>query len=558
MKALAAGPAAGRLRWERWVAYSPVLLAVGILLPRLLSPQFGLFDDGYTISVVRQVGAGDLDMLWEPGAARSRPVYWLYHAVLYRLAGPNPFWFFVGNAVLFAATTAGLIYLVRSGGATPRRSFLTGLLFVLAGPVVESYLTLSKPEPLQLSLITGTLVLLLRPPRPRTRVLGIGVFLVAALLLLLADLTKETSLVIVPISAIWLGAAWAWRRFRRGPTDLNRPAALLLASALAGIAFFVLRNRFSTFGLPEDAYAGNYLLEGQRLLASAIRWTGWSLRDFGYLGPLILGGALFSLSRGAFLTNPGLLASAVWMGGWVAVYLPWVYTVEYYLLPFALGASVAAAYLADEILSRFPSPDGWRRMTAALCLGLAGLLLVLSVVNNVSSANQQIMVDEANAEALQLVSATLPASSELLVNLQFPGEYVEQIRLHLIHTYGRPDIRVDYVRMEELPGEVAGARPSYVLEAIVENQPLLTVRMGAVEPSVREWNRQLEGLLAESGVLVGRIERELQLYNVNFIRLLCPLMSARGFCEADEPLLDRRTFLYGWELYTVRRTASWE
>src|SRR3990170_2997042 len=107
-------------------------------------------------------------------------------------------------------------------------------------------------------------------------------------------------------------------------------------------------------------------------------------------------------------------------------------------------------------------------------------------------------------------------------------------------------------------GEVAGARPSYVLEAIVENQPLLTVRMGAVEPSVREWNRQLEGFLAESGVLVGRIERELQLYNVNFIRLLCPLMSARGLCEADEPLLDRRTFLYGWELYTVRRTASWE
>jgi hypothetical protein len=160
------------------------------------------------------------------------------------------------------------------------------------------------------------------------------------------------------------------------------------------------------------------------------------------------------------------------------------------------------------------------------------------------------MVDEANTQALRLVSSTLPTSSELLVNLQFPGEYVEEIRLHLINIWNRGDIHVDYVRMEELTGEAAGG-PLYVLEAVVENQPLLTVRMGAVESSVYEWNRMLEDFLARSAVPAGRVERRLQLFNVNFIRLLCPLMPALGFCEVDEPLVDLRRFSYGWELYGV-------
>jgi hypothetical protein len=161
------------------------------------------------------------------------------------------------------------------------------------------------------------------------------------------------------------------------------------------------------------------------------------------------------------------------------------------------------------------------------------------------------MIDEANSEALRMIEETLPPSSELLVNLQVPGEYVDEIALHLAYLWGRPDIRVDYVRPGELVERSTGEDPVYLLESIVGNQPLMTSRMGAIEPSVREWNRQLEEFVGESGVLEGRVERAIRLHNVNLVRLLCPLIPTRGFCEVDEPLLDLRVFTYGWELYRI-------
>lgn len=538
------------------IAYSPVALALVVLIPRLLSAQFGLLDDGYTLSVVRQVAGGNLGILWESGAARSRPIYWLYFTLLYKLAGPSPFWFYVGNALLFAAATACLVYLVRVHGASPRRSFVTGLLFVLAGPVVESYLTLSKPEPLQILLMMSAVVLVFGSSRSSGLLFRLGGVVVGACLLLLADLTKETTLALIPISAVWLLGAWFRRRGRPGREEVRPTASLLAAAALSGLAFLALRYRFSTLGLPEDAYAGNYLLDPERLIASAVRWAGWLLRDFSYLGPVVLAAALMPQLRRRAVADPGILASLVWIGSWVAIYLPWVFTVEYYLLPVALGAAVAGGCLMDGILAGLRSLRPWARPAVALCLGLGALLLAVSVLNNVSSARQQIMIDEANHETLRFISASLPPASTLLINLQYPGEYWDEIRLHLLEVWNRADIRVDYVRMDELPLEIGQTEDLYLLEAVVVNQPLLTVRMGAVEPSVEEWNRTLDDLLARSGVRTGRVIRELRLLNVNFVRLLCPLMATRGFCEVDEPIIDRRVYTYGWDLYRIADDAT--
>jgi hypothetical protein len=110
--------------------------------------------------------------------------------------------------------------------------------------------------------------------------------------------------------------------------------------------------------------------------------------------------------------------------------------------------------------------------------------------------------------------------------------------------------------MDRLPtAETAGA-PTYLMNAIVVNQPLLTVRSGAIEVSVREWNRMLEEYVAGSAVLVKRVERETPLNGVNFVRLLCPVLSSRGFCEADEPIVDRRVYTYGWDLYRIGDDAT--
>jgi hypothetical protein len=479
----------------------------------------------------------------------------LYFTLLYRLAGPRPIWFFVGNAILFAVATAGLIHLMRAGGTNRRRPLLAGLFFVLSGPVVESYMTLSKPEPLQIALIMGSVLLVFHRRQGRASI-RIGVeALGAAVLMLLADLTKETSLAIIPIGGVWLFGAWAQRRLLRHEADLARPAGFFLAALLAGGAFLILRSRFSTIGLPEDAYAGNYLLGADRLLTSALRWSGWLVRDFAYLAPLVLTAAIVPQARRAALGDRRVLACIVWMIGWVAIYLPWVFTVEYYLLPFALGAAVVAAALTDLSLNHFSQSGGLVRVATAALGATAASLFTISALGMVSSARQQLMVDRVNEWALRMIRDTLPPSSTLLVNHQFPGEYVEEIRLHLLYLWRRSDIRVDYVRLDEIASQAPEAGPRYVLLSVVQNQPLLTVRMGIVEPSVREWNRSLEGFLAEAGTAVWEAKDEIVLYNVNLVRLLCPLVSTRAFCEVDEPLIDRRGFSYGWVLYSIPATT---
>jgi hypothetical protein len=271
-----------------------------------------------------------------------------------------------------------------------------------------------------------------------------------------------------------------------------------------------------------------------------------------------LAAAILPGARRAALGDQRVLASVVWMIGWVVIYLPWVFTVEYYLLPFTLGAAVLAAILADRCLSHL-SHSGSIGRVAFAAFGCAALLLfMISTLGTFSSARQQLMVDRVNERALRMIRDTLPPSSTLLVNHQFPGEYVEEIRLHLLVIWDRPDIRVDHVRLDEIASQGLAGSSRYMLTSIVQNQPLLTVRMGVVEPSVREWNRNVEDFLAEAGTVVWEAEDELILYNVNLVRLLCPFVSTRAFCEVDEPLVDRREFSYGWVLYSISEATARE
>ena len=199
-----------RLR-EVALVYWPVALAALIMIPRLLSAEFGLFDDGETLRVAEDIQNGDWGVLAKEAArGRFRPIYWIQYAHVYALTGIQPTWFFLWNTLLFMTVTALTIHIVRRMGAGILQAATTGVLLVLAGPLVESTYTLSKPELLQI-------LLLLAAVTPFTRTIGdsrIRLFaaLWATLLILVATLTKETAVIMVPISAAWLLAAIARKR----------------------------------------------------------------------------------------------------------------------------------------------------------------------------------------------------------------------------------------------------------------------------------------------------------------------------------------------------------
>jgi hypothetical protein len=72
----------------------PFIIATLIMMPRLLSAQFGIFDDIQMVKQSRAFLEGDFSMSNERQGGRFRPAYWLYYALIYLIVGYNPFWFF--------------------------------------------------------------------------------------------------------------------------------------------------------------------------------------------------------------------------------------------------------------------------------------------------------------------------------------------------------------------------------------------------------------------------------------------------------------------------------
>ncbi|MFQ5922545.1 MAG: hypothetical protein ACE5M4_06840 [Anaerolineales bacterium] len=534
-----------RLR-DLLLVYWPVGLAALIMIPRLLSAEFGLFDDGETLRVAQDIQNGDWGVLAKEAIrGRFRPVYWIQYAHIYALFGAAPAWFFLWNTLLFVVVTVELILLVRRTGAGRFQAATTGFIFVLSGPVVENIYTLSKPELLQILLLLGALLFftpLCESDRPRRRVVSSAVF--ATLLLLAATLTKETTLVMVPIAAAWmlLAIIGAPRDQRRA--DANRGGTLLFAAAAASLLYFVLRDQFLEISLSEGTYTNNLEWSLGRLADSIVRWSGWLVRDFVWLAPLVLVLAIGLLDRR--LEQARLLAGAtVWIAGWILIYLPWEFTVEYYMLPVSIGVSVIAGVALNSLREWI---RGGRRVALAwLALGLASALWLTTLPNNLSNARQQIAVDRANARLLQFLSEEAGGNRELIVNIQHENEYVYEVRTHLQDVKGLVETQVAVFD----PGGGLPSGSALIAAPYVHNQPLLAVRMGVIEPAQEAWNQSLQEVLGQGAETVFETEENLRLSIVDLPRLLCSVLPERGYCRAERPLIDTREFRYGWRVYDL-------
>ena len=119
----------------------PLALGVLVMLPRLISPQFGLLDDGAMLAEVRKILSGDLAMSHDLQAGRFRPLYWGYFTLIYLLAGPAPFWFFIGQTCILLTLIITIQALMKRWGASPWQRFSTSLIFLLAVPIIENFYT---------------------------------------------------------------------------------------------------------------------------------------------------------------------------------------------------------------------------------------------------------------------------------------------------------------------------------------------------------------------------------------------------------------------------------
>jgi len=538
----------------------PFLLALLIMLPRLASPQFGLLDDGNSLRTARLLASGNWQ-LGDVAVGRSRPLYWLFWSLPYFFAGPNPFWYFLANLASLIALVACVVLVSRALGLGVLPAWLTAIIFLLDGPVVESFYTLSKGEPLQLILILLALNLALRSSTSKASRAGLAAWVLIPILTFLAGITKETVLVMLPISLAWVVAAYLGGS---APKSVDRSSlrSALVGFAVGGACFLIYRAATVGPELLGTGYASGFQFSLARILDSGSRWLAWILRDFSFLLPLSVMPVIWWRKREGPSRIDVLLGSMIWMSGWLAIFLPWLFVTEYYLLPFSLGAAIFGSVLAADAIAILGHRSPVRTATFVL-LVLAGLLFCTNLINFSTTARLQLAVDESNAAVIRFLASEVPQTGTVIVNIQDPTEYVSQVGLHLAEFYNRTDVHVTYLdpavfSQGSLPGDLFIASP------YIENQVLLSNRLGVYEPNMRTWTEAIAGFVRAHSQNIYHQRRTVRVFAFDPARAICPFFAGGGgfsvgglpvesilrYCQGGS-MIDRREFLYGWDVYRL-------
>jgi hypothetical protein len=547
-----------------------------VLLPRLLSPQFGLLDDGVALRSVQSISQNWLSafhLLNDTG--RFFPVYWLYNFLIYQVGGANPFLYFVANYLALASITAGVIWFVRYRGGSRFQAWAAGMFLVLSGPTIETYYTLSKAEVPQLLCLMMSLLIITRYTPTTNRQKKFMVIMLTTVTLLLALLSKETSLAILPISVGWLIVGLLRFDAAEDKMGLATRKAFLLANLLAVGIFFMLRSALVTVPTTQGLYTDAYRFELSQMLTSVTRWVAYFIRDFPYLLPFgIFAVATFVLKaqRQARL----LLDAAVWMLIWMGIFFPWHTLVEYYLMPFTIGCAIFSGVILGQAVTALSTSQ------TKLLRGLAGFSLITCLVmipillaNNMTNAQYQLTLDRANSDLVDYL-ATLPANSTVLINTPI-NEYGYELGVLLADLKQRPDIRMDYFR-SQIPMTGTESISYYVVTPWIENQLFPSVRYNLYESGARQWNLYLRNFLGDRLALanfspsvpaaalkdvtqpIHQIEHQFQTLDIGLQLFVCLFANRANNvgidCDIPRPFIDNRTLSYGWKIYHASRDIN--
>ena len=544
-RAAAPDQAAGSRRAWTWALLGAA--AAALMAPRLASPQFGLLDDGLVPHAAAS-SLADAIFQFDRESGRFRPLYWLWLIAQYRLWGPSPLAFYAALCAALAITAGLIAETVRLAAKDVRAGLLAGLAFLLAPPVVENYYTLAKAEPwlcLWLAMSSYWLATALDAAdedaaKSWRRLAG------AAACLLPAYFWKETAHAMLIVSLAWLAGGWlaAWRSPR---------CRLLLGYAVANAgcaALYAVAHALSgTAAIGAGTYSTHYNLELDPMGQGALRHLAFMVRDFPML--LIAAAVWGALRPGAAVPLPGrvralVFAGAAWIAGWTAVMLPWRATFEYYLLPLSMGAAALTGVVLADIAGD-ARRLGWISRAA---LGVAACLAAVVAVNSATNGRVQLTVDAANAELVEFVAARAPRGGSVLVNLPEDSEYLVELREHLARLHGRPDVAVGAL------GRAERASGALVANPIMRHQPFPTVRLGFSEAGSGARANDLKRYRLDGGGPAYRRVHAVPLAYVALEAPVCPLLIWTGAlggvsCGIERPLVDRRRFEYGWEVYAV-------
>jgi hypothetical protein len=533
-------------RIEIFFLVLPFLVAMLIMLPRLLSPQFGFEDDGISLSMASKALAG-MRINFDDTNGFFRPIYWLGLIVEYLIGGLNPFWFYFTNLVVLCMIIAEILILIRLRGGSIFQASLSAILFVLSSPIIESFYTNSKPEAQQLMWLAGSLVsghFLAHPQKAKRYAANIT----TTAFILFASLNKSTFIALIPVSFGWVVLTWLFLRQDQG--ERRRSVSYFIASLMATAAYFILRQWTLPIGILQGTYTNDYILNFNFMVFMINHWAIWLSR--GYLGFLIGFALLLAFwKKVGPVTRRLALASLVWMMGWFAVYLPWGHALDYYLLPFAFGYAIFCGIIVGSLPDFLHELKISRKIMAVGLSCILGMLVLMSTVTNASNARIQLLMDKENMRLLTYLSENTRPEQVIAVNLNKNATFFRHVSLLMTLVGKRNDLNFIPFQFQQPQSE--NDKPYLLAMPVIKNQPLVKVRgysegQSLVNKSLEAFTYKLKPIYEIGG--------NAHLLTFNPAILLCPFTQRLPlysiYCNKPASLLiDSRDYSFGWQVYEI-------
>ncbi len=181
---------------SEWIIF--LFISLFIFWQFLLSPPFSLADDGYSLTLGKQLFS-DVSIsnwkntLFEFDIGRFRPVYLLYFSIVFLFFGSNPIGLWLGQTVVLWLTLVFLYKLINLFTKNKQLSFVLSTIWLIMPNVSENIFRAGTAEPRQLLFI---LLFIYFYFSDHLKNIQKTVFL--AILLFLAIGTKETSIILIP------------------------------------------------------------------------------------------------------------------------------------------------------------------------------------------------------------------------------------------------------------------------------------------------------------------------------------------------------------------------
>jgi len=527
----------------------PFLMAIVLMLPRLLSAQFGLMDDGVALFNAQRIMDGQWNLGSEMSAGRFHPLYWIIRYLLFLTLDENPTTHFLVNLIVLEFSLIVMILILKQVGSTRLQILATTILFVLSGPLAENYFTLSKAEIFQILFLL--IAILLSILINRVHLLGIKLLLGfgSVAFNLIALLTKETSLILPFIYFIWAVIALFWYR-KQNRTRITSYLVLLISSVLAILIYFFLRNQYLSDLFPTGSYVGIHMdFRISELINSMIAWEPWLRRDFAFCIPLIIAFILLIIMRRQSPRFSLLyLQTGVWILGWLGVLLPWVIKAEYFLLPFALGCSILSAHILGELFDEIKKSIVFLRVIYAGLVISSGILWIISLFLFYNNARYQLTMDRVNSQMVDYLAKTLSHNGVVYVNLPADSEYISEIQYHLNLFYNRPDINVKRFYYQKPEGGSA-EYSSIIISPLVQNRPTFSVRYAFNEDDSGAWTDTLEKYMAGGNDSPVSFSDSFIEIDPHIFRTICIILPGINPCQSRGKLLEIKSLVYSWVAY---------